>query len=247
MLGAAALGGGDQEDEVGRPVGGAAVDALAALRPKPSVGSATAHDRQCGMPMPPSMPVGICASRARTSARNCVEVGDPARRRSRSARERVASPPLGRREVEVDEVGGDQVRHERQLRSLRGRSGSIRSARVTAPWSRSSGVGMRLPGRLAAAAPQASASARALRAAAAAGQEAGQHGVAGADGAAGPLDGGRAEGGAGLVDQHRPVGPEAGQDGPDPPAAQLLGRRDHVAEGQRAGGRWPRPAPPGWA
>lgn len=41
----------------------------APLRPKASVGALTCSLRQCGMPMPPSRPVGICASRAATSAR----------------------------------------------------------------------------------------------------------------------------------------------------------------------------------
>ncbi|MGC0410215.1 hypothetical protein RKD31_003458 [Streptomyces sp. SAI-163] len=63
----------------------------AALRPKARVGSVTCSLRQCGMPMPPSRPVGICASRAATSARKPSRSVTRPRATIRSARARAAA------------------------------------------------------------------------------------------------------------------------------------------------------------
>lgn len=63
----------------------------AALRPKASVGSLTCSLRQCGMPMPPSRPVGIWASRAATSARKPSRSVTRPASTIRPARERAAA------------------------------------------------------------------------------------------------------------------------------------------------------------
>ncbi|GAA3230619.1 hypothetical protein GCM10020256_44480 [Streptomyces thermocoprophilus] len=63
----------------------------AALRPNASVGSVTWALRQWGMPIPPSRPVGICASRAATSARKPSRSVTRPRATMRSARARAAA------------------------------------------------------------------------------------------------------------------------------------------------------------
>ena len=75
----------------------------------------TAVERQCGMPMPPSRPVGICASRASMSARNrSRSVTRPAacRRRRRARRRSPGGRPTARsRSTRSAVISGAVMRH----------------------------------------------------------------------------------------------------------------------------------------